>query len=154
MSAESNYIDTSALAKWYLNEARSDEFADWIQGIDLAIISELTKTEMRCLLARRRRMKELDRESEARIFTTFQSDIITGQLLCPPIEEGYFENAIQLIDRLPKIPLRTLDALHLAVAQQQQVKCVATADCVFASAAEGLGFEVIKFVGRESMSSG
>ncbi len=25
------YLDTSALAKWYLNEARSDDFASWIQ---------------------------------------------------------------------------------------------------------------------------
>ena len=146
MSVESNYIDTSALAKWYLNEELSDEFTDWIQTIDQAIISELTRTEMRCLLARRRRMKELDRESESKIFATFQSDMTDGQLLCAPLKDGSFEVAIQLIDRLPKISLRTLDALHLAIAQQHNVDCIATADCVFASAAKNLGFKVIKFV--------
>lgn len=146
MSAESNYIDTSALAKWYLNEAQSNEFSDWIQGVDQAIISELTQTEMRCLLAHRRRMKELDRESENLLFATFQRDIAEGHLLCPAIESGYFDAAIQLIDCLPKIPLRTLDAMHLAIAQQLQVDCIATADCVFVSAAKSLGFEVIEFM--------
>ena len=50
-------------------------------------------------------MKELDRESESRIFATFQTDIAEGQLLCPSTEAGCFEATIQLIDRLPKIPL-------------------------------------------------
>lgn len=146
MSVESNYIDTNALVKWYLNEELSDEFTDWIQAIDQAIISELTRTEMRCLLARRRLMKELDRESESKIFATFQSDKTEGQLLCAPLNDGSFEAAIQLIDRLPKILLRTLDALHLAIAQQLNVDCIATADCVFASAVKKIGFKVIKFV--------
>jgi len=92
MSGETNYIDTSALAKWYLNEEQSDEFTDWIQAIDRAIISELTRTEMRCLLARRRRMKELDRKSESRIFATFQTDIAEGQLLCPATPGGLYCN--------------------------------------------------------------
>ena len=146
MSAESVYIDTSALAKWYLNEERSDEFTDWIQQVDQAVISDLTQTEMRCLLARRRRMKELDRDSETRIYAIFQSDITQGHLICPVIAHGAFEAAIQIIDRLTAIPLRTLDALHLATAQQLQVDSIATADCVFALAAEHLGFDIIKFV--------
>ncbi len=146
MSVENSYIDTSALAKWYLNEDMSDQFSDWIQAVDQTFISELTRTEMRCLLARRRRMKELDRESESKIFAIFQNDIAEGQLLCPVIHDGCFEIAIQLIDRLPKISLRTFDALHLAIAQQLNMDCIATADGIFASAADSLGFIVVRFV--------
>jgi uncharacterized protein with PIN domain len=49
------YIDTSALAKWYLNEAHAHEFSNWIQKQEDTHISSLTITEFRCLLARRRR---------------------------------------------------------------------------------------------------
>ena len=58
------YIDTSALAKWYLNESRSEDFAAWIQTEAGAHISTLTVVEMRCLLARRRRNQELSTELE------------------------------------------------------------------------------------------
>ena len=51
------YFDTSALAKWYLNEARSDDVERYIQEHGPVAISELTVVEMRCLLARRRREK-------------------------------------------------------------------------------------------------
>lgn len=41
------YLDTSALAKWYLNEAGSAAFVDYLQGLEVAVISSLTRTEMR-----------------------------------------------------------------------------------------------------------
>ena len=124
----------------------SDQFSEWIQTLDQAIISELTKTDMRCLLARKRRTQEFDRETENKIFATFENDLATGHLYCPSIQQGCFDIAIQLIDCLPKIPLRTLDALHLAVAQQLNVDSIATADAVFATAARALGFQVITFM--------
>ena len=49
------YIDTSALAKWYLNEPRSQDFESYIRSQRGALISRLTVMELRCLLARRRR---------------------------------------------------------------------------------------------------
>jgi len=53
------YLDTSALAKWYLNETRSEAFVEYLLGVDVAVISSLTRVEMRSLLSRRRRMGEL-----------------------------------------------------------------------------------------------
>ena len=51
-----SYIDTSALAKWYLPEAGSEDFSKWMQHQEDTCISSLTLTEFRCLLARRWRM--------------------------------------------------------------------------------------------------
>ena len=65
------YLDTSALAKWYLNESGSEQFAAWIAEQDDTHISTLTVTEFRCLLARRERMKELGSTSAQQIFATF-----------------------------------------------------------------------------------
>jgi uncharacterized protein with PIN domain len=67
MSADDRvYLDTSALAKWYLDEPGSEVFAEYLQGVDVAIISRLTHTEMRSLLSRRRRMGELERRARIR----------------------------------------------------------------------------------------
>ena len=65
------YIDTSALAKWYLNENRSDDFENWIKEQDNACISTLTATEFRCLLARRRRTGELTSALERERYSRF-----------------------------------------------------------------------------------
>ena len=40
MSVEQRaYLDTSALAKWYLNEVGSESFVDFLQGLGSAVIS-------------------------------------------------------------------------------------------------------------------
>lgn len=139
------YLDTSALAKWYLEEANSDQFTDYIVGLDRAIISTLTKTEMRCLLARRKRMKEMSPELEAQIYATFLEDIAQGHLALCQVEDKHLDSAAHLIDMLPGYNLRTLDAMHLAIAQHHGIDSIATADNFFAKVAAALGFKVDNF---------
>lgn len=50
-----------------------------------------------------------------------------------------------LISILPAFGLRTLDAMHLAIAQHYGFEHSATADKLFAKAAEALGFTVEVF---------
>jgi hypothetical protein len=59
------YLDTTALAKWYLNELGSEAFVSFLQGLNSAVISSLTQTEMRSLLSLRRRMGDLSAELES-----------------------------------------------------------------------------------------
>lgn len=139
------YVDTSALAKWYVNEPRSEDFVTFIQQQSSAAISRLTVLEFRCLLARRRRSQEIDRPLERRIFATFEKDIREGILFVHPLEDHHALAALDLIRRLKGHPLRTLDALHLAIALDSKCSNVATADRVFADAAATLGFEIARF---------
>lgn len=132
------YIDTSALAKWYLNEKNSDAFIQFLQTVPIAMISQLTITEMRCLLARRRRMQEITISLENEIFSTFQMDIDQGHLNILPFDSCYFEEATHLISSLQDIPLRTLDALHLATIKHHRIPKLATADQIMVIAAEKL----------------
>lgn len=136
------YLDTSVLAKWYLLETNSDQVTDYIIGLDSAVISTLTKTEMRCLLARRKRMQEITPELDTQIYATFLEDIAQGHLRLCHVEDKHLESAAHLIDMLPAYHLRTLDAMHLAIAQHHGLKRVATADRFFAEAAVALGFAV------------
>lgn len=139
------YIDTSALAKWYLNESRSEDFTAWVQTEASAHISTLTVVEMRCLLARRRRKQELSAELEQKVFATLQDDIVQGFLIQNSVDDEGVASALSLLTLLASHPLRTLDALHLSIARRLGAERLATADRVMISAAQALGLEVIRF---------
>jgi len=139
------YLDTSALAKWYLNERGSEEFADWIAEQPEPWISTLTSLELRCLLARRRRAREIPRETEQLVYSTFEEDVANGHLFVHPVNDEALRGGLNLIHRLADLPLRTLDALHLALARQLAAPSLATADATMADAASALGLEVVRF---------
>jgi len=138
------YADTSALVKRYLDEPFSGDFEALLRQGAMAI-SRLSIVEMRCALARRRRNRELDALSESRMNAELAADIQDGALWVSNIDDSYFTSAYHMIGRLAHIPLRTLDALHLAVAEQISASAFATADKTQADAAEALGFTVHRF---------
>ena len=139
------YVDTSALAKWYISEPGSEAFEAFIAGFPRIVISRLTLVEVRCLLARRRRAGEIAEPTAERAFQLFQSDIAQGYLEVCPLADHHALRAVALLGQLHDHPLRTLDALHLAVAQTIRSQTVATADRVMARAAEALGFKAVVF---------
>ena len=139
------YLDTSALAKRYLNEPRSDEFEAYLAAQGGATISTLAVIETRCLLARRRRNGEIDAELEARVFAAFEEDLLTRVLSLYRFQDADVWAAVRLIDGLREHALRTLDALHLACAGAAGAEELATADRALAGAAEAQGFSVRGF---------
>jgi predicted nucleic acid-binding protein len=136
------YIDTSALAKWYIPEAGSDLFAKWIQQQKDTCISSLTITEFRCLLARRQRMKLLTGTQIQAIFAKFLQDCRDGHLLHYPVTDQHVINAELMIESLPTVALRTLDAIHLSIAHDISATTLATADTVMAQAGNLIEIEV------------
>jgi predicted nucleic acid-binding protein len=136
------YVDTSFLAKWYLNEPGSEAAAAWFERECPVAISSMTLAEMASLLARRRRMGEIDATLEARIHAALDDDLALGYLECHPVPDRAVLAAARLFASLPDQPLRTLDALHLALARELALTRLATADRVLAGAARALGFTV------------
>jgi uncharacterized protein len=136
------YIDTSALAKWYLPEAGSDAFADWMQQQQDTCISSLTVTEFRCLLARRQRMRLLTAIQVQELYAQFQQDCQDGHLLHYPVRDQHIRNAELMIEALPTVALRTLDALHLSIAHDISATTLATADKIMAQAAQRIRIKV------------
>ena len=139
------YLDTSALAKWYLNEPFSEEFEAFIQEQPTAAISRLSVVEFRCLLARRRRAGEITRAIESRVYASFEKDIGAGSLQVYPVADEHLIAALGLIERLGRYPLRTLDALHLAIAQGIHCRRLATADKIMADAGKAAGLGIERF---------
>ena len=145
MSASSPYVDTSALAKWYLNESGSEEFVAFASRSRRMLISRVTVLEFRCLLGRRRRNGDLPEGLEGEILVAFEEDIGFGHLDVVPLRDQHVTVACQLLRTLRQHPLRTLDALHLAIARDAGASAIATADRVMVMAATDLGFEVTTF---------
>ena len=139
------YFDTSALAKWYLNEAHSEEVEKFLLEHGPVAISDLTRVEMRSLLGRHRREKQIDARMESKVFATFSEDIRRRHLVCHPLPEGVAAGALNLLSLLSEYPLRTLDALHLVIAQEIGADRLATSDRVMAICARDLGMAVVKF---------
>ncbi len=139
------YLDTSVLAKWYINEARSADVETFLRRRSSAAISRLTVLEFRCLLARRWRSKEIDTQTENQILGAFEHHIQQGFLSVCPLEDHHVIGATTLITRVRSCALRTLDALHLAIAADLDVKQFVTADRRQGDAAEAIGLEAVRF---------
>ena len=141
------YLDTSALAKWYLNEPGSERFRTFFREQTLPpAISTLTVLELRCLVGRRRRAGEIDGNQERLVLSALEKQIDFGLLDLRPLEDTHARAAIRLLDELRSYRLRTLDALHLAIARDLSAQGFATADYLLAEAAAALGFATELFV--------
>jgi predicted nucleic acid-binding protein len=139
------YVDTSALVKRYLSEAGSDTFDTFFLARAPLAISRLTVVEMRCALARRRRNQQITTELEAQVLEAFRLDVQDGALAVSSFLEDDLTLAYHLMDEVADLPLRTLDALHLAVARRQAIPEFSTADKKQAEAAQKLGFALHRF---------
>lgn len=144
------YVDTSALAKCFVREALSLEVIDWADAQDELATSALTLLEFRCALARRRRATQIDAVLERRILAEFDSHMRGGIWRVHAVAVTDFADARDLIDLVSDIPLRALDALHLAVARTINASAFATADRAQAEAARALGFTVYSFSEKTS----
>lgn len=141
----SAYIDTSALAKCYVREPHSMQVLDWAERHGRPATAALTLVEFRCLLARRRRAGQIDGQLEHHALAEFDGHVRGGAWQMLPLALGDYAAARDLIDIVPAIGLRTLDALHLAAARASGATEFATADRAQAEAAAALGFTVHRF---------
>jgi hypothetical protein len=141
----SAYIDTSALAKCYVREAQSLQVLDWAKHHGTPVTAALTLVEFRCLLARRRRMGQIEISLEQRVLAEFDGHVRGGAWKIHPMTLADYAAARDLIDIIPAVSLRALDALHLAAARACGATAFATADKVQAEAAEALGLTVHRF---------
>lgn len=139
------YVDTSALIKRYLQEPGSDAFDTFFLTKAPLSISRLTVIEMRCALARRRRAKQVSPKLETQVQEALRLDMQDGALLIASFNDDDLTLAYHLMDEVGVIPLRTLDALHLALARHVGADEFATADKNQAQAARKLGFALHSF---------
>lgn len=108
------YLDTSVLAAYYCPEAMSAKAEKAIQRCDQPAISLLVEVEFHSAVARKLREGTLSQADATRIVTRFRLHIDEGYYERLPIDTAHYEVARDWVGRFVA-PLRTLDALHLAV---------------------------------------
>jgi hypothetical protein len=108
------FLDTSALAKRYMNEAGSKWVRGWARPSagNALMISDLAMVEMFSVIFRRQRMGTLSPNRASRIRSAFTRHLKT-EYVGIAVDRAIFHGAQQLI-RI--YPLRTLDAIQLACA--------------------------------------
>lgn len=131
------YIDTSLLVAYYCPEALSSKAERYIRrSADAPTISPLVEVEFRSALAIKVRMGELDAMSAHRVLALFQAHRTDGGYRIIPVTDHEFTVASEWLGAF-SLPLRTLDALHLAAASAHGLT-VLTADKGLARSAKQL----------------
>ncbi|MBW4477836.1 MAG: type II toxin-antitoxin system VapC family toxin [Tolypothrix brevis GSE-NOS-MK-07-07A] len=135
------YLDTSIVAPLYWLEALSDTVEELVLSESELGLSQLVEVEFVSALSRRVRMREISQDDATTIVERFQTDIDSGFYTRINLETIHYHLAREWISRFTT-PLRTLDALHLAVASQNNIRLV-TADAALAASAQFLGVNII-----------
>ena len=134
------YLDTSVLVALYIPEPKSEKIQKFVSGKGKTALSSLTEVEFSSAVSRRNRMKEMSHEDGFQVISRFQIHVKSRIFEMYPVMQREYDLARDWIRKLDT-PLRTLDALHLAVAFSNQLVLV-TADTSFAAAAKKLGIKI------------
>lgn len=136
----SAYIDTSALAAYYMPEAITDEVQALLKANPIPTISELVHLELYSALAIRVRTDALPSEDAERIKILFEEHVRDGLYFKDALTPLHFEQARAWIGRFD-LPLKGPDGLHLVLAVLGDKRLV-TADQQLARNAERIGAAV------------
>jgi predicted nucleic acid-binding protein len=134
------YVDTSILAAYYCPEPISLLAERTLRSLTSPAISDLTLVELTSAVSRKIREKTLSREEGARILTQFETHLEEGYYRVLPVRTRDYRVARSWLAQLQGT-LRTLDALHLAVAESSGASTL-TADKRLAAEAQALGLSV------------
>lgn len=143
------YIDTSALAKCYLLEKNSQEVESFLgakfqQNTKSLVISSLSKLELDCAINRKLRAKLIDESYQRSVIDLFAQHVEQAFYTALRVDDVSYELARKLMAHVPH-PLRSLDALHLAIARHANIAELVTSDKVMAESAKSLNFSVQYF---------
>jgi len=114
----SYFFDTSALAKLYHPEIGTPKVVEIVETVGVQIqISRLTAVELRSVFAIKVRTQVVTQEDVSLLLRQFQEDVVSRKFQIFAVQESEFGLAERLIERYAfSKPLRTLDAVQLAVA--------------------------------------
>jgi uncharacterized protein len=120
------YLDSSALVKLLVPEAESEALNQALVGAEDVIVSDLALTEMASALGRRTREGRLTATVARRLYREAEKLATSCRRveLTPPIHR----HAERLLLLSINIPLRALDALHIATALDAQAATLVTYD--------------------------
>jgi predicted nucleic acid-binding protein len=132
MADESAYVDTRILGAYYCPEPLSAAAEKALRQLKTPVISVLSEVEFCSLISKKHRLHELRERQAKEILDLFSNHVAEGFYRRISLNTDHFIKARLLVASMDS-SLRTLDALHLAVALSEGLTLV-TADREFARA--------------------
>lgn len=130
------YLDSSALAKRYIQEAGTDRVLEQCAQANIILLSILCVPELISALNRLRRERKLTTPQYRRLKQDVAADVETASIL--DLNENVLQRAILCLERTAS---RAADALHIAAAQEANCDLFCTSDQRQADAAEHMGLK-------------
>lgn len=138
------YLDTSVLVKLYVAEPDSEACNRVVEGAGLAS-SELAYAEVWAALLAKERAKEISERERSAAWETFRGDIREQILTLFPLDKITLQHAVEVMTEVhPHVPLRTLDAIHVATFRAVHAGPLFTNDKRMKAAARFLELQVVE----------
>jgi len=135
------YVDTSVLVAYYSPESLSDKAEKFLTTHRQPAISALTELEFFSAVSRKVREGGISKRDANRIIATFISHKDNKLYTYLPVQPHHYTLARDWIG-LFKLSLKSLDALHLAIASSEGLTIV-SADRNLLRSAEALGLTAV-----------
>jgi predicted nucleic acid-binding protein len=136
------YLDTSVIVKLFVREPDSEFYGKLADGATVSS-SALAWTEVWSALLGKERAGVINAPERDRAWAAFERAVAGQTIEMHPLTEVIFTRANRILSAChPKVPLRSLDALHLAACDQAQDWPLATGDFRMREAARLLNFPV------------
>lgn len=137
------YLDTAILVKLFVREPDSDWFNNALIGQHFET-SELALTEMHSALLAKERAGDLTRQERVRAKHKFDDMTTQDIVRLLPLNRSVLERAVAIQSAChPRIPLRTLDALHVATCDVNRCGTLTTTDARMRAACEQLAISLL-----------
>ena len=136
------YLDSCVIIKLLVTEPDSGDFVSSLENKPL-ITSELSQTEVFSALLTRERAGKISVTDRRRAWHEFEARISAGEIRMELLSSVVLRKAAFFLERChPRVPLRSLDAIHLATADLCQEYPLATTDGRLRDAATLLGLDI------------
>jgi predicted nucleic acid-binding protein len=136
------YLDTSVVVKLYTREADSQACEEWVEGHKV-VSSELLYAEFWSALLAKERAGVLSAAKREAVWELFESHLLEEQVTLIELDGMVVRDAAEIMVQVhPAVPLRTLDALHLATFGAIEAGPLFSRDKRMLAAAKMLGFAV------------
>jgi predicted nucleic acid-binding protein len=136
------YLDSCIIVKLLVVEPDSEFFIGSLEGKPL-MTSELAQTEVFSALLARERAGKISAADRRRAWREFELRIEAKEIRIEKMNSIALHKATHLLERChPKVPLRTLDAIHLATVDLCCDFPLVTTDARLRDAATLMGFSI------------
>ncbi len=136
------YLDTSIVVKLFTTEPDSEHYAGLVEGQTI-VSSALLLTETWSALLAKERNRLITGAERKRAWKSFEECVDAEVIRLVPLSIATFRKANRIMAEVhPDIPLRTLDALHLAASDQVQEWPLCTSDKRMRDTADRLKYPI------------